>query len=76
ARLRNDKEVVMVAIRQRGITLQYASEQLRNDPEVVLIAIKENTLAIRYASDNVRQHPDILAYFQKHQLPENLLALH
>ena len=38
-----DKEIVMVAVRQNGDALYYASEELRGDKEVVLEAEKKNS---------------------------------
>jgi hypothetical protein len=40
--LRNDKEIVIEAVRQNGHSLMYASEELRNDKEIVMEAFKKN----------------------------------
>lgn len=40
--LRNDKEVVLVAVGNDGWALRYASKELRNDKEVVLEAVVMN----------------------------------
>ena len=40
-RLKNDKEVVMVAINQDGNSLEFASKELKDDKEVVLASIKK-----------------------------------
>lgn len=57
--LRNDKEVVLEAVRQKGdywteCALEYASEGLKNDKEVVIEAVKKNGGALEYASEKLR----------------------
>ena len=39
-RLRGSKEIVLIAVDERGAALQYASRELRADPEVVMEAIR------------------------------------
>ena len=51
--LQNNKEAVLIAVRQNGLALQFASKRLKNDKEVVLQAVKQNGLALYYASDNL-----------------------
>ena len=48
---RNDREVVLAAVRQTGWVLKYADESLRNDREVVLAAVKKDACALEYAGD-------------------------
>ena len=48
--LRNDREVVLAAVEQRGLALSFASEELKNDREVVLAAVKQAPAAFVYAS--------------------------
>jgi hypothetical protein len=36
--LRNDREVVLTAIKQNGLALKYASKELQADPELIQIA--------------------------------------
>ena len=57
--LRNDKEVVLEAVKKYGDALQFASEELRNDKEVVLEAVKENGNAIKYASPELQEDEDV-----------------
>ena len=40
-----DKEIVLAAVQQDGIALEYAAEELRADKEVVLAAVIENRYA-------------------------------
>ena len=52
--LKNDKKIVLEAVKQNGDALQYASEELKNDKEVVLEAVKRNRLALQYASKELK----------------------
>ncbi len=47
---RNDKEVVLEAVKKDSYALQYASDELKNDKEVVLEAVKKDGWALKYAS--------------------------
>jgi hypothetical protein len=42
------KEQVLKAVKQDGLYLQYASEELRGDKEVVLAAVKQNGRVLEY----------------------------
>ena len=48
--LRNDREVVLTAVKKDGGALEWASGRLRNDREVVLTAVAKNGCALRDAS--------------------------
>jgi hypothetical protein len=54
--LRNDREVVLAAVRQSGSVLEYwyASEALKGDREVVLVVAQSNWMALQHASAKVR----------------------
>ena len=49
----NDKEFVLERVKQNGLALEFASEELRNDLEVVIEAIKQDLNAINFASPEV-----------------------
>ena len=58
-----DREVVMVAVKQCGWLLRYASEELRADREVVLAAASADDCggeALQYASDDLRSDRDVV----------------
>ncbi len=44
--LRNDREMVLTAVRRDVLFLEYASEALRNDRAVVLKAVRQYALAL------------------------------
>lgn len=45
---KDDKEVVLLAVKCNGLAIQYASPRLKNDPEVVFEAIKNNGEALKF----------------------------
>lgn len=68
---RDNKDIVLEAVRQNGMALKYASDRLRADPEVILTAMRENRKALEYAmgdymdafdslsqTHNVGRHPN------------------
>ncbi len=58
--LRNDKEVVLEAVKQYGWALSYASKELRNDKEVVLEAVKKDGRALEYASKELQNDKEVV----------------
>ena len=48
--LRNNKEVVLEAVKKNGSALEYASERLQADKDVVLAAVKQYGDSIVYAN--------------------------
>lgn len=61
-RLKNNTRVVLEAVKEDGLALEYASPQLQNNKVVVLEAIKQNGLALEYASSELQNDPDIVAH--------------
>lgn len=53
-------DVVVAAVRQNGLALQYASETLRSSPAVVSVAVKENGLALQYATEALRNFRNLV----------------
>ena len=37
--MKNDKEIVLVAVNKYGFILEYASKELQNDKDIVLAAV-------------------------------------
>ena len=52
--LRNEREVVLLAVKQNGLALEFASDRLKRDPEIVFTAIKNDKSALRFASKNAQ----------------------
>jgi hypothetical protein len=57
--LRGRREVVLTAVRQSGLALQFS--QLREEREVVLVAVRQNWRAIEFASMWLRRDPEVMA---------------
>jgi len=58
--LKNDKDVVLIAVTNNGLALQYASETLKADKEIVLAAIKNHAAALEYASTILKSDVEIV----------------
>ena len=59
-RLQNNKPIVMMAVKQNGMALEYADPALRGDKEVVMTAVLQTGMALRYASPEMRADRDVL----------------
>ena len=57
--LRDDKEIILTAVKKEGQALYYASEKLRDDREVVLEAVKNKGLIYKYASKRLRADKEL-----------------
>ena len=60
--LKDDREIVLGAVKQDGEALKYASAALQDDREIVLEAVKqnENGLAVAYASTALKDDREIV----------------
>ena len=58
--LREDSDVVMAAVKQKGTALEYAGESLKSNYEIVLTAIANDTKAIFRASGKLKQDDKFL----------------
>jgi len=59
-KFKNDKEIMLEAIKQGGNGLEYASEEIKNDKEVVLEAVKQNGVTLRYASEEIKNDKELV----------------
>jgi hypothetical protein len=67
-KLRNDKEIVLEAVKKNGLMLKFASNELRNDKEIILAAIKNHAYAFEYASEELRDNKEFLLYIIKNNI--------
>ena len=65
--LQADREVVLVAVKQDGSALRYASDKLRADKEVVLVAVKSDEgsgsvfqSVLEYADNSLKNDPEFM----------------
>ncbi len=61
---RDDEEFVVVAIKNDGAFLEFASKKIRDNEKLVALAIKNNINAVLYASKRLRDCPDGKFYEQ------------
>ncbi len=59
-KLKNNKEAVLVAVKQNGWALEFASKKLRANKEVVLEAVKESDWVLQYASYDLTEDKDFM----------------
>ncbi|CAE7411371.1 ANK1 [Symbiodinium natans] len=60
ANLRNDREVVLAAVKKKSNALQFAPEVLRGDREVVLAAVERSGGALQYASEALKGDREVV----------------
>ena len=69
--LKDDEEIVKLAVAQNGLALRFASYDLRADEEIVKLAVNKNGLALRFASYDLRADEEIVAIAWK-QNPDSI----
>ena len=57
--MKNNKELVLLAIKNNPVALEYVSEELKNDKEFMKIIAKESVSALQFASNKLRNDKDI-----------------
>lgn len=55
----NDFDIVMAAVNQNWLAIQFASENLKNNFDIVTAAIKQNWLALKHCSNAIKEIPEI-----------------
>jgi serine/threonine protein kinase/CxxC motif-containing protein len=63
--LHNDKDFVLKAVKQNGISLKFALKKHQNDKEIVLEAVKQNGDALQYASKELQNDKEIVLQTMK-----------
>ena len=58
--LKKDKEIVLIAVKENGINLEYADESLKKDREIVLAAVKNAGHALEYANESLKKDREIV----------------
>ena len=58
---KNDKDVVLAAVRGCGVSLEFASEACQHDKSIVLAAMQENGYGLQFASDALRDDEEIVS---------------
>ena len=58
--LRNDREVVLAAVKQNGHALKFASPSMKKNEEVVLAAVQQNGLALQHALLSMKNNEKVV----------------
>jgi hypothetical protein len=58
--LKNDREVVFIAVENAGSSLEYASDEMKVDKEIVLTAIANNEIALMYAAESMKKDKEVM----------------
>jgi hypothetical protein len=66
--LKNDKEVVMAAVQQNGLVLQFVGA-LRKDPEVACEAVKRHPNALRYVDPSLDDNDKFIQCMIVNRIP-------
>ena len=59
--MRDDKEVVLEAVKNKPIIIKFASNRLREDKEIGLTAMKTSKKCYEFLGENLKKDEDILA---------------
>ena len=65
-KIKNDKEVILEAVKKDGASIFYASQELRADREIVLEAVRTYSYALSYASQELQNDKEIVLEAVKH----------
>ena len=60
----SSREIVLRAVKQDGLALEYASYELKADRKVVLAAVKQNGDALKYAANELKADPELKKYLK------------
>ncbi len=55
-----DFEIVSLAVRQHGMSLQFASSELQKNKDIVMLAVKEDGMSLKFASSELQKNKDIV----------------
>lgn len=59
-KFKNDKGIVMEAIKLHPLSLQHASGGMRGNKEVVMMAVKQDPIALYFASDDLKNDKEVV----------------
>lgn len=61
--MRADKDVVMEAVKNKGIIVKYASKKLKEDKDIAIEAIKQNKKAFEFLGENIKKNEEVLQLY-------------
>lgn len=59
-KLKNDPDVVWLAVKKNGLLLEHASLEMQNNQLIAKTAVSQNGLALQYVGDNIKNNNDII----------------
>lgn len=62
----DDEEIVMAAVSNFGLALNFASDRLKNNTEIVMAAVKQNGKAIKYANERFIHNKQMVVLALQH----------
>merc|ERR1712217_856766 len=79
--LRDNRNIILAAVSQKGWALQYASAGCRGDRDIVLAAVTQNGCALEFAASNLKadnavvqaavaQYPDAAKWASRHPIAQ------
>lgn len=57
--MRNDKDIVLEAVKNKAIILKYASKELREDKDIAIAALTQNKKAKSYICQTLFEDEDV-----------------
>ena len=57
---KNERELLIEKLRENGLALENASQNLKNEKDIVLLAVKKKGLALQFASEELRNDKEIV----------------
>ena len=70
--LRNDREIVLAALKNNGKALKYVSIKLKQDKTIVLAALENNPNALLYDDFNDCIPIEIIQIFKKNEISSEI----
>lgn len=61
--MKNNPEIVMAAVKNRGIALKEASPALKKNLKIVLAAVRQSEYAMAYVGLKLQWHPAVMKVF-------------
>jgi hypothetical protein len=58
--MKEDREIVLAAVRQNGNALKHAGDTMKNDAGVVLAAVRQNGDALKHAGDTMKNDAGVV----------------
>ena len=59
--MKKDRDIVLAAVQQSGMALQYAYHTFSHDKEIALAAVKQSKFALDYVSEALKNDQEIIS---------------